>query len=136
METYSGTLPDGWTQNDGAFAARAAGLAFDGVNVTGATITLMCRAAQPAATVGAWQAALTGPPPATPARIADDIDAALAAAMTRLAAIIDAPAPSSGTLTAAQLSDAVRALSGAVKDLARVQRRTLRVVRGDLDGTA
>lgn len=134
MEMYTGTLPDGWTQTDGAFAATAAGLTPAGVNVTGRTITLICKTAQPAAAVAAWQASLTGTPPTTPARTAEQIDQALADAMARMQQIADWTALPAGTLTAAQLSDAARTNQTATKAIAATVRRIIRVMRADFDG--
>lgn len=135
MFTYEANLPALWNQNDATYAARTAGIRPDGVNVSDNVVTLICRDEQPAANVTAWQAAMAGPPPATPARTAEDIDTALATAMTRLQQILDQPALPTGTLTAAQLSDAARTQQQATKALALALRRTIRLVRADYDGT-
>jgi len=89
-----------------------------------------------AATLNAWRAAVADPTlPAAPWQNADTIDQRLAAAMAALQQIIDAADIAPGTLTAAQLSNAVRALQAAVKTEARALRRIIRHVRGDLTGS-
>lgn len=59
----------------------------------------------------------------------------LAATLASLQAIIDAADPAAGTLTAAQLSNAVRSLTTAVKTLARGERRLIRYAVRDFTGS-
>lgn len=61
--------------------------------------------------------------------------AALDASMASLATIAATAAPANGTLTAAVLSSHVRTLHAAVVQMATIQRRVLRVLRGDYSGT-
>lgn len=57
------------------------------------------------------------------------------AGLAQLQAIIDTADPAAGTLTAAQLSTAVRSLSASVKTLARIDRRMIRLALARFDGT-
>lgn len=59
----------------------------------------------------------------------------LANALATLQTIIDSPDPAAGTLTSAQLSNAVRSLNTAVKALARHERRLIRLALADYTGS-
>jgi HPt (histidine-containing phosphotransfer) domain-containing protein len=136
MALYSHPLPAGWGQNDAHAVAAAVGLTVDGSSVKPAgTINLICLTDQDPSLVAAWRAALTGSPPQTARRIAETLDQALAAAMAAMQQIVDAPDLAAGTLTAAQLSNACRSLQTAVKVEARLLRRLVRHVRGDMTGS-
>jgi len=94
-----------------------------------------------AAELQAWDAADAETRTAANART---IDAAITDALAELKAIVDAPAVGevpSGTMTTAQLSNALRSMREAVqqnrngaKRIAATLRQTIRLVRGDFDG--
>lgn len=65
-----------------------------------------------------------------------DIATALGNGQSALQAILDASDPAAGTLTAVQLSAAVRQLASAAKTLALINKRIIRYVTGDFTGTA
>lgn len=138
MESHDVTCPAGIAQRDAAWLAAQNGVAALNVFIDGTTATAWCDAPQPLATLDAWQAAMAATPaPAdAPWRIVGQIDDALVTAMTRLQQIIDQPTLPTGTLTAAQLSDAARAQQAATKALALGMRRLIRLVRSDYDGAS
>lgn len=74
------------------------------------------------------------PPPSTEEANAATVGQQLDAALANLSAIIDTADLPAGTLTAAQLSNAVRQLQTAVKVLARNQRRLIRWGLNRFDG--
>lgn len=90
-----------------------------------------------AGAVSAWRTLIaSNPQPAdAPWRVRDTIEQQLGAAMVAMQQIIDAPDLAGGTLTAAQLSNAARAQQTASKAMARLLRRMLRQLRGDLTGS-
>lgn len=134
MPLYQTALPDGWTQDDVAAVAAAQGVVFQGVSNKAGTVSLICFDEQPANVVASWQAACAGSPPSTPQRTRAALEDQLASAMAAMQQIIDTPDIAAGTLTTAQLSNAVRQLQTAVKAEARLLRRILRVMRADYTG--
>lgn len=96
------------------------------------------------AALGAWRADVAAHVPVSPtpeetaaAAVANESTLRQQAelGLAQLQAIIDAADPAAGTLTTAQLSNAVRQLTAAVKTEARIQRRLIRLAISKLDGT-
>ena len=133
MPLYTATLPDGWTQDDAVFAATQAGLTPDGSNLSGATITLICLADQNPGLVAAWQAACTGPPPATSRRTRETIESRIDAAMATMRTIIDKA--QYNVANVAQAQAAIRDIQADMRAQARSIRLLIRAVRDDTGGT-